>query len=154
MGLSTRACADQVLREHDSYLSGKLAKASTKIKQELKRIARAGKHDKAQVPSKKAEIEDVSVILETMTLEDLSTYVSNQTKALKDAHVTLEERRSKGLHKVSAGTQKFLSEFGRFVDAYSGIVDIVMLVDSQHGGVACTTLALLFSVRIAPNRGY
>jgi hypothetical protein len=69
------------------------------------------------------------------------------------AHVTLEERRSKGLHKVSAGTQKLLSEFGRFVDAYSGIVDIVMLVDLQHGGVACTTLALLFSVRLASNRG-
>jgi hypothetical protein len=115
---------------------------------------RAGKHGKAETSPEKIEVEDIQVMLGRMSLEDLSTYVRNQTETLEGAQITLKERRSKGLHKVSAGAQKFLSEFGRFVDAYSGIVDIVKLVDSQHGGVACATLALPFSVRLSPSQGY
>jgi len=148
MSLSTRTCALQVLREHNHFLSGKLAKASIRMKEELIRIARTGKHDQVETSTQKVGVEDISVMLETMSLENLSRYVSSQTQVLQDAHTNLQERRSEGLHKVTAGTQKFLSEFGRFVNAYSGIVDIVMLVDAQHGGVACATLALLFSVRL------
>jgi hypothetical protein len=116
------------------------------MKEELERIAKAGGRSKLEPAPGEVEPKDPLAMLKRMSLQDLSAYVSGQTEALNNAHVSLEEKRSKGLHKISSRTQSFVSEFDRFVNAYSGIVNIVMLVDAQHGGVACATLALLFSV--------
>lgn len=86
-----------------------------------------------------------------MTLEDLLAYVSTQSAGLNSAQAALSRRRSKGAHKVSAKATKFMSEFERFLTAYSGIVNIVSLADAQYGGVACATFSLLFSVRLPHN---
>ncbi|CAN9156713.1 unnamed protein product [Alternaria alternata] len=145
--LATRALAKQVLTGHDTFISEKLPKATRKMKEELERIAKAGGRSKLEPAPGEVEPKDPLAMLKRMSLQDLSAYVSGQTEALNNAHVSLEEKRSKGLHKISSRTQSFVSEFDRFVNAYSGIVNIVMLVDAQHGGVACATLALLFSMK-------
>jgi hypothetical protein len=100
------------------------------MKEELERIAKAGGRSKLEPAPGEVEPKDPLAMLKRMSLQDLSAYVSGQTEALNNAHVSLEEKRSKGLHKISSRTQSFVSEFDRFVNAYSGIVNIVMLVDA------------------------
>jgi hypothetical protein len=92
----------------------------------------------------------LAAALDSMSLDDLSAYVASELSSLDTAHKGLEKRRFRGLHKVTARTQKFMTEFDRFVNAYSGIVNIVAMADAQYGGVACATLAVLFSVRHFP----
>jgi len=137
----------QVLQGHVPYLLGKLAKMNTQVKQELGCIVRARSRTSG------SGLEDggdqvLATDLTSMTLEDLAEHVSSRLETLNTAQAGLEKNRSKGLHKVSVKAQKFVSEFDRFLSAYSGIMNVVSLVDAQHGGVACATLALLFAVDI------
>lgn len=91
------------------------------MKEELERIAKAGGRSKLEPAPGEVEPKDPLAMLKRMSLQDLSAYVSGQTEALNNAHVSLEEKRSKGLHKISSRTQSFVSEFDRFVNAYSGL---------------------------------
>lgn len=147
----SHASVDRVLREHDHYFKERLSKANVKIKEELERIVADKQQKKIEMARKRIEGEELSNLLATMTLEDLSAYMSKQRTELASAQAGLEEKRTQGFHKVTAKTQKFMLEFDRFLDAYSGVVNIVMFVDAQYGGVACATLALLFSVRSSRN---
>ncbi|KAH7398261.1 hypothetical protein BKA66DRAFT_605371 [Pyrenochaeta sp. MPI-SDFR-AT-0127] len=141
----TFGSVNQVLREHHHYLEVRLTRANSRIKEELERIVASRQRKKSEVSRKHDEKEELSNLLVTMPLEDLSTYINNQTSGLASAKAGLEEKRSQGFHKVSAKAQKFMLEFDRFLDAYSGIVNVVKLVDAQYGGVASATLAILFS---------
>ncbi|CAN9212797.1 unnamed protein product [Alternaria alternata] len=110
------------------------------MKEELERIAKAGGRSKLEPAPGEVEPKDPLAMLKRMSLQDLSAYVSGQTEALNNAHVSLEEKRSKGLHKISSRTQSFVSEFDRFVNAYSGIVNIVITLETT---LACLTFQLL-----------
>lgn len=136
-----------MLREHNHDFKEKLARASAKVKGELGRLIEAKNQKKDEGALTRHNGEDLSDLLSAMSLEDLSAYVSRQVAGVNSAQAGLTERRSKGIHKSSTKATKFVSEFDRFLTAYSGIVNIVTLADSQYGGVACATLALLFSVR-------
>ena len=55
-------------------------------------------------------------------------------------------RRKKGLRKLPALLQTFMTRFADFLEAYSGIVEIVKQADSQYGGLAYSSLSLLLLV--------
>ena len=56
------------------------------------------------------------------------------------------KRRKTGLRRYPALLQTFMTRFADFLEAYSGIVEIVKQADSQYGGLAYTTLSLLLLV--------
>lgn len=99
------------------------------------------------VVPRNSDEDDLLDMLNMMPLKQLSAYVKSQVEELNATYTNLERRRSQGTHKISIKTQNFVFEFDRFLTAYSDIVNIITLVDGQQGGVACATLALLFSVR-------
>jgi hypothetical protein len=78
-----------------------------------------------------------------MPLEILQAYVESESRTLKEAESHLEQKRSKGLHKIPLKAQNSLVAFDRFLTAYSEIVDILQGLDAQYGGVACATPSLL-----------
>jgi hypothetical protein len=86
--------------------------------------------------------------LNSMPLEVLQAYVESESKTLKEAESHLEQKRSKGLHKIVLKAQNSLVTFDRFLTAYSGIVDILQGVDAQYGGVASATLSLPCAVSL------
>ena len=55
-------------------------------------------------------------------------------------------KRKKGLRKLPTLLQSFMTHFADFLEAYSGIVEIVKQADSQYGGLAYSTLSLLLLV--------
>jgi hypothetical protein len=135
-----------MLLEHKGYVEQQLKKMKSGTRQELERlVVRSRRQTKAS--RSKPDGASLADVLDAMSLDDLSAYVVSELTLLSTAHEGLEKERSRGFHKVTAKTQKFMTEFDRFVSAYSGIVNIVALADAQHGGVACATLAVLFSVR-------
>jgi hypothetical protein len=143
----SRELVRQILQGHSSYLQVKLAKMSSHVKQELGSFVRASTPTSVSDHMKCSD-EELATDLSAMSLDDLSKHVRSQLDALSTAQSGLEKSRSKGIHKLSAKTQRFMSEFDRFLSAYSGVMSVVTLVDAQHGGVACATLALLFAVAI------
>ncbi|KAI4628387.1 hypothetical protein J4E80_002525 [Alternaria sp. BMP 0032] len=89
---------------------------------------------------------DLLQSLNAMPLDVLSTYVHKHAEDLGVAHTALDQKRSDGVRKAWSKTERFVMQFDRFLNAYSGILDIVKTADAQYGGVAGSTLALLFSV--------
>ena len=55
-------------------------------------------------------------------------------------------KRKKGLRKLPTLLQTFMTRFADFLEAYSGIVEIIKQADSQYGGLAYSTLSLLLLV--------
>ncbi|KNG46999.1 paxneb protein superfamily [Stemphylium lycopersici] len=140
-----RILATRVFAEHERYLKEHTPKAGVKVKEELRRITGARDRGKVNGTLESSGKDNLSLLLDGMSLEDVAAYASSQTKALHAAHTDLEKKRSKGLHNATSRTQSFITEFDRFLSAYSGVVNIVALADAQYGGVAGATLALLFS---------
>ena len=64
----------------------------------------------------------------------------------QERNLTWSARRKKGLRKFPALLQTFMTRFADFLEAYSGIVEIVKEADSQYGGLAYSTLSLLLLV--------
>ena len=84
--------------------------------------------------------------LNTMSLQELSNAVTTCPEALAGARHRLKQNRQRGLRRVGIGLQEFVHTFDQFLKAYSGIVNLVQTADSQYGGLAFGTLALLFAV--------
>ena len=55
-------------------------------------------------------------------------------------------KRKKGLRKLPTLLQTFMTRFADFLEAYSGIVEIIKQADSQYGGLAYSTVSLLLLV--------
>jgi hypothetical protein len=146
-----RSSMDDMLHEHNQEFKRSLRKASARVKQELEEVVGQRQQKELNGNLKSTDKGDLPALLSTMSLEELSAYVGDQKAELHATQADLIAKRSKGFHKISAKSQKFASEFDRFLNAYSGIVQVVMLVDAQYGGVACATLALLFAVRASPH---
>ncbi|KAE9374032.1 hypothetical protein N431DRAFT_464323 [Stipitochalara longipes BDJ] len=143
---STEIPAYCVLQDNESYFGSRLPRLEKKITSELHRIIHSGKRsDGGESHTQEDERGDLLNQLNLMPLEILSAYVDSETKRLKGAEADLNQKRSKGMHKAAAKTEKFAMAFDRFLKAYSGIVAIVNMVDAQYGGVACATLSLLFA---------
>lgn len=136
----------QFVAEHNGYLSSKLKRTGLGIKSELRGILNSvpEKNETTLTESKKES--DLLQSLNAMPLHVLSTYVHKHAEDLGAAHTALEQKRSDGVRKTWSKTERFVVQFDRFLNAYSGILDIVKTADAQYGGVAGATLALLFSV--------
>lgn len=135
-----------MLQNHGKYLTGKLHLLGPKITGELAQIIKSGNRTNRGAVAKHDVGEDLFRQLDELPLEVLSGYIDSEVGALHSARADLSHRRSKGAHKVSEKAQNFVIEFDRFLKAYSGIVDVLTSVDAQYGGVASTTLSLLFAV--------
>jgi len=136
----------QFVAEHNSYLSSKLKRTGLGVKAELRSILNSvpEKCDATLTDPKKES--DLLHSLNAMPLDVLSTYVRKHAEDLGAAHTALDQKRSDGVRKAWSKTERFVMQFDRFLNAYSGILDIVKTADAQYGGVAGSTLALLFSV--------
>ena len=55
-------------------------------------------------------------------------------------------KRKKGLRKLPTLLQTFMTRFAEFLEAYSGIVEIIKQADNQYGGLAYSTVSLLLLV--------
>ncbi|KAI4938729.1 uncharacterized protein J4E92_000010 [Alternaria infectoria] len=126
-------------------MSSKLKRTGLGVKAELRSILNSvpEKYD-APLTDPKNE-SDLLQSLNAMPLDVLSNYVHKHAEDLGAAHTTLDQRRSDGVRKAWSKTERFVMQFDRFLNAYSGILDIVKTADAQYGGVAGSTLALLFS---------
>ncbi|KAI0197647.1 hypothetical protein F4808DRAFT_291233 [Astrocystis sublimbata] len=83
--------------------------------------------------------------LQSIPLEQLIAYVDSEMDTLKEAESTVNQRRSRGVHKRASQLQGLMFSFSQFLKAYSGIVDILQTVDSSYGNVASASLSLLFA---------
>lgn len=59
-----------------------------------------------------------------------------------------KKTRREGARKIGKGLQSFLCRFSDFLEAYSGIVEMMKGADQQYGGLAYGTLSLLLSVSV------
>jgi hypothetical protein len=127
----------------------KISKAGEMGEQELYRILGI-KNQTGTTKSRNSQDNHKNVIdsLNDMPLESLSQYVHAESLSLQGAKFDLEGKRRKGTHRIYAKTERFVTEFDRFLTAYSGIVNVLVSADSQYGGIATATLAMLFSVSL------
>jgi hypothetical protein len=138
--------AKGVLQEARDFLHERLPKLGTKVRIELKAIIR---HSQSPVEStSQTNEEDLDIdSLRSISLAQLSTYVDAEVNKMRYANGILNQKRSNGLRKRAMQLQNFAVTFSRFLQAYSGIVNIFQAVDTQYGNVAFATLSLLFAVR-------
>ncbi len=135
------------IAEHNGYLSNKLKRTGLGIKAELRDILNSAPQKQDTTALKQTEESDLLKSLNAMPIYVLSAYVHKHAEDLGAAHTSLDQKRSNGIHKAWSKTERFIVQFDRFLNNYSGILDIVTLADAQYGGVAGATLTLLFSVR-------
>ena len=76
------------------------------------------------------------------------------TRLVADSLDEAKGRQEKHLHnqrtigKVGKATVTFVNNFSGFLQAYSGIVEIMQAADQQYGGVAYSALSLLLIVGV------
>jgi hypothetical protein len=80
------------------------------------------------------------------TLQKLVSDAANQVLLLEKE---VKKRRSaRSISKSGLALQEFTSTFARFLDIYSGVVDISKEADVHYGGLICSALSLLVVVSI------
>ena len=82
------------------------------------------------------------------SLEELLSHRLNEATGHRDKHTSNQQR----IVKVGKATQTFASNFSSFLQAYSGIIEIMKGADQQYGGVAYSALSLLLIVRISSQK--
>jgi len=132
-----------VLQDASKFLREQLPYVGTEVRKELSAILR---HRRASGESTVQTDEDLLASLNSTPLEQLSAYVDFVVDKSKEADADLAQKRSRGFHKRVARLQDFAVSFGHFLQAYSGIIDIVQTADAQFGNVAFAALSLLFAV--------
>ncbi|KAH7117901.1 hypothetical protein B0J11DRAFT_592407 [Dendryphion nanum] len=136
------ASAAHVLKGHRAYLKSRIPMIKKHAATELRKMICGAKDHQYKEAGVEFNLMDS---IEKLSLDDLCSYIKKEKAGLESAKVDLDLRRSRGFHKVSARSQDFVVKFDRFTEAYSGIVNVISLVDKQYGGVASATLALLFA---------
>ena len=76
------------------------------------------------------------------SLEKLLSHSLYDATGQRDKHASSQ----KTIVKVGKTTQTFASNFSSFLQAYSGIIEIMKGADQQYGGVAYSALSLLLIV--------
>ena len=77
------------------------------------------------------------------SLEKLLSQSLYDATGQRDKHASNQ----KTIIKVGKATQTFATNFSSFLQAYSGIIEIMKGADQQYGGVAYSALSLLLIVR-------
>ena len=133
----------EVVQESHRFLSDLVPKLGKRIVSELNATRGQSKLPRGSAAHTH---EDVVEILESTSLEQLSTRVAYELREVQAADAELEGLRSTGLRRAGVRFQQFALAFDKFLRAYSGIVNIIEGADSQYGNVASATLSLLFAV--------
>ncbi|KAF2645289.1 hypothetical protein P280DRAFT_116495 [Massarina eburnea CBS 473.64] len=142
----TNPTTHKVLENHQSYLQSKLPRLSGKVKDELSRIVKYDKGEKSKDSGGDGDIAvELADQLNSVPLETLARYVRDESAALNAAKDALQDRRTKGFHRISTKADSFIVQCDHFITAYSGIVGIVKAADMRYGSVASATLSLFFS---------
>ena len=84
------------------------------------------------------------------SLEKLLSHRLNEATGRRDEHAGNQRR----IVKVGKATQTFASNFSGFLQAYSGIIEIMKGADEQYGGAAYSALSLLLIVGRCPKKRY
>ncbi|TGJ80302.1 hypothetical protein E0Z10_g8461 [Xylaria hypoxylon] len=134
--------AKGVLQDAQNFLQEWLPKLGMKVQSELNAITC---HNTGSAKSTLQTKEDFINCLNSIPLGQLSAYVDSEVNKMRDADVNLIQKRSKGFHRRAMQVQDFAVTFSQFLRAYSGIVDIVQIADSQYGNVAFAALSLFFA---------
>ncbi|KAI0110863.1 hypothetical protein GGR51DRAFT_510246 [Nemania sp. FL0031] len=134
--------AEAVLQNAQHFLKDQLPKLGRKVQSEFNAIIC---YNKSSDESRKEREENLIKYINSLSLEQLSSYVDYTTNNMRDAGEELNQKRSSGFRKRANQLQDFAVTFNRFLQAYSGIVSIVQNADSQYGNVAFAALSLLFS---------
>ena len=82
------------------------------------------------------------------SLEELLSHSLYDATGQRDKHASSQ----KTIVKVGKATQTFASNFSSFLQAYSGIIEIMKGADQQYGGVAYSALSLLLIVGISSQK--
>ncbi|KAI1176693.1 hypothetical protein F4777DRAFT_247507 [Nemania sp. FL0916] len=134
--------AKAVLLDAPDFLHEQLPKLGNKVRGELNAIIR---HNRDPIEPILQTEEDLISHLNSVPLERLTAYVNSELGRMKDANKTLNQKRSRGVHKQAARFQDFAMAFNQFLAAYSGVINIIQTADAQFGNVAFATLSLLFA---------
>ncbi|KAI1753929.1 hypothetical protein F4782DRAFT_528859 [Xylaria castorea] len=134
--------AKGVLQDAQDFLNERLPKLGENVRSELNAIIC---HNQRLVVSTLEKEEDLVKYINSIPLEQLSSYVDFRVSQMRGAGEELNQKRSSGFHRRTKRLQDFAVTFSRFLQAYSGIVGIVQNADSQYGNVASATLSLLFA---------
>ena len=84
------------------------------------------------------------------SLEKLLSHRLNEATGRRDKHAGNQQ----SIVRVGKATQTFASNFSGFLEAYSGIIEIMKGADQQYGGVAYSALSLLLIVGGFPEKRY
>ena len=76
------------------------------------------------------------------SIEELLSHRLNEAIGQRDKHASNQKK----IVKVGKATQTFANNFSSFLQAYSGIIEIMKGADQQYGGVAYSALSLLLIV--------
>ena len=71
---------------------------------------------------------------------------SSEIELAEAKNIIWSNKRKSGLRKLPTILQSFMTRFADFLEAYSGVVEIVKQADSQYGGLAYSTISLLLLV--------
>ena len=115
--------------------------------QDVSESSAAFAHDVHQLARR--EVSASNVVRSKETALALTNYelASSELELAEAKNIIWSNNRKSGLRKVPALLQTFMTRFADFLEAYSGIVEIVKQADSQYGGLAYSTISLLLLVR-------
>ncbi|EFX04141.1 hypothetical protein CMQ_1069 [Grosmannia clavigera kw1407] len=88
---------------------------------------------------------DVQESLNSMTLEELREHVKGDIPRLDGGVEQWKANRQHGAKKISKKVVEFVDDFDSFLAGFSGIVEVVKLVDNQYGGTASAVLFIMFA---------
>lgn len=84
------------------------------------------------------------------SLTQLVAHNLNEAKGRQEKH----RQNQQTIGKVGKATLTFVNNFSGFLQAYSGIVEIMQAADQQYGGVAYSALSLLLIVGVFSENVY
>jgi hypothetical protein len=89
------------------------------------------------------------------TREDLNKLVCKEKEKVEEglqraalAQAKLDSERLHGPRKAGQALQSALVTFSKFLESYSGIVEVVKLADQQYGGLAYSILSVFLIVSL------
>ena len=103
------------------------------------------KHD--SLPTTKVELDR-----QIMSYEGLKESAINTIENATDVHSKWDTSRRVGPKKVGAKMQRFLDVFSDFLNAYSGIIELLKGAGQVYGQVAYETLSIFLIVRLFTRR--
>jgi hypothetical protein len=95
----------------------------------------------------KRDLEDQ---LEKMDLSQLRNHANSSLAGAKRVNSAYNQERTAGSRKRWKRLQQFFMTFADFMEAYSGVIDLVRSAGQQYGEAAYQSLSILLIVGVSP----